>query len=560
MPLPVTALIAQSEVAFGRLGNLRQLWQDTADNFYPERATFTTTKIPGESFASNLYDSNPIIMRRDFGDWIGATIRPKGRPWFGFRARDEKVNARQRVKVFLTDRAETTRNLMYDDRSQFVPSMKEADHDYVTFGNSVMSVEDREDKQGLLYRCWHLGDCAWEDNPDGVTHKMFRRYRMTAENLKLRSKILGWKVPERILRMCDDKQGHVEINCMHIVMPADLYDMPTKKRRGMEWVSLNISVDEGQKAIMSEAMRPVFNYSVSRWFKLSQSPYAFSPAVCCSLPDARTVQSMTWAIIEAGEKAVEPPLVAVREAILGGVELYAGGVTWVDGKFDQRMGDALKALELGKEPQLGVAMRELIMKVMGDAWYINKLFLPPPANQPMTAEEVSARTAEFLRVSQPVIEPAETERNGKIIDITVELAQYLGYWGDPDEMPEELAGRDVGIAYDNPVEDARKLAKTQAYGQLVQLAESSMAVDQTLPANIDWQTAFREAAQGVAPPKWILPEEKGKKAVVGAQQQQQVKAAAEQIGQAATVAADVNQKNAMADKAAAEAQQVQPAA
>src|SRR4051812_4664322 len=107
MPLSATELVRQAELAFGRRGSLMTFWQDTADNFYPERADFTVTKTLGESFASNLYDSNPPLYRRDLCNWIGATIRPKGRPWFEYRARDEKINTRQRVKVFLTDRTET---------------------------------------------------------------------------------------------------------------------------------------------------------------------------------------------------------------------------------------------------------------------------------------------------------------------------------------------------------------------------------------------------------------------------------------------------------------------
>lgn len=527
-------------------------WQECADNFYPERADFTQTKTLGETFASNLFDSNPIIFRRDFCDWISGAIRPKGRPWFNFRARNEKVNKAQKVKTFLTDRAETTRNLFYDDRSQFISAMKVCDHDWGTFGNAVASVEDRSDRQGLLIKDWHLRDCAWEDDADGVTHKMFRKYKMTAENLALKAKRNpNWQLPERVQRYVSEKKGDTLIECMHIVMPADLYEMPVRKRRGMEWVSLHVSVQEGQKGVMSEMPIPVFNYAVSRWFKLSGSPYAFSPAVCCALPDARTIQAMTWAIIEAGEKAVEPPLAAVREAVLGGVEWYSGGITWLDGKYDERGGEAIRAIQMGKEPQLGAVIREAIKQTLGDAWYINKLFMPPPANQPMTAEEANLRFQEFLRVSQPIIEPAETERNGKVIEIAVELAQFLGYWGDPDDLPDELAeAGDFAITYDNPVEDARKLAKTQAFTQSVQLSTQAQAMDPSLPAHVDWNTAFREAVQGVAPPSWLLTEKDAAAAVQKAQQAAQLQRAGEQIGQVmdtAKVAGEANKAQAEAD-------------
>lgn len=558
MPMTATELVRAAEIAFGKRESLMDFWQETADNFYPERADFTQTKTLGENFASNLYDSNPIIYRRDFCDWISGAIRPKGRPWFNFRARDDKINKLQKVKTFLSDRADVTRNIFYDDRSQFIQSMKIGDHDYGTFGNAVASVEDRQDRQGLLFKDHHLRDCAWEDDPDGVTHKMYRKYKMTAENIKLRGRVRGWTIPTRILQYCDQQKGDTIIECMHVVMLADLYEMPVKKRKGMEWVSLHVSIQEGQKGIMSEKPVPVFNYAVSRWFKLSNSPYAFSPAVCCALPDARTIQSMTWSIIEAGEKAVEPPLAAVREAVLGGVEFMAGGITWLDGKYDERGGEAIRAIQLGKEPQLGAVIREAIKATLGDAWYINKLFMPPPANQPMTAEEANLRFQEFLRVSQPIIEPAESERNGRLINIAVEMAQYLGYWGDPKDLPEELmqAG-DFAITYDNPVEDARKMAKTQAFTQTIQVAQQAAAIDPALPANIDWQEAFREAVAGVAPPSWLLEEKKAAAAIEKAQKAAAIQRAGDQIGQVAEVAqtaAGANEKQASADAMAQQPQ------
>lgn len=551
MPISATRLNELANAAFGRRESLMTFWQETADNFYPERADFTVTKTLGENFASNLYASEPIIFRRDFCNWIGATLRPKGRDWFNLRAVNEKVNSRQRVKNFLTDRAQTTRNLIYDQKSQFIRAMREADHDWGTFGQAVLSVDDRGDRQGLLFKNWHLRDCAWEDDPDGVTHKIFRKYKMTAENLKLRQS-RGWTIPETILKLCTDGKGDTLINCMHVVMPADLYDMPTRKRRGMEWVSIHISTDHGQRGVLHEAMRPIFNYAVPRWFTVSGSPYAFSPAVCCSIPDARTIQAMVWAILEAGEKAVEPPLAAVREAIIGGVEWYAGGITWIDGKYDEKTGEAIRAIQMGKEPQLGVALKEGLKQTMGDAWFLNKLFMPPPQSQPMTAEEASLRNAEYLRVSQPVIEPAEPELNGRILDITIEMAQFLGYWGDPDEMPLELEGQKVDLAYDNPIEDARKLAKTQAFTQSVTIASQADTIDPSLKSNVDWGTGFREAIAGIAPPKWLLPEKDAKEAVGETRQQmaaQQAAQQAQQLMMTGEVASKANKQQAEAEAA-----------
>jgi hypothetical protein len=40
------------------------LWQEIAENFYPQRADFTLTRYIGQEFAEHLYSSYPIIVHR----------------------------------------------------------------------------------------------------------------------------------------------------------------------------------------------------------------------------------------------------------------------------------------------------------------------------------------------------------------------------------------------------------------------------------------------------------------------------------------------------------------
>jgi hypothetical protein len=69
---------------------------------------------------------------------------------------------------------------------------------------------------------------------------------------------------------------------------------------------------------------------------VSGSAYAYSPATVVALPDARLLQQITLTLLEAGQKAVDPPWKATSEAIQGGVNSFAGGITWVDPEYDER--------------------------------------------------------------------------------------------------------------------------------------------------------------------------------------------------------------------------------
>ena len=54
---------------------MMSLYQIIANNFYPERADFTTTRNVGSEMADLLADSYPVLVRRDLGDSLSAMLR-----------------------------------------------------------------------------------------------------------------------------------------------------------------------------------------------------------------------------------------------------------------------------------------------------------------------------------------------------------------------------------------------------------------------------------------------------------------------------------------------------
>jgi len=48
---------------------------------------------------------------------------------------------------------------------------------------------------------------------------------------------------------------------------------------------------------------------------------------------------------EAGEKHVDPPMIATVDALRSDIQLYAGGITTVDIEYDERTGEALRPVD-----------------------------------------------------------------------------------------------------------------------------------------------------------------------------------------------------------------------
>lgn len=531
------AIAGQVSAAFAKRGALLDFWQELAEHFYPERADFTTARTLGKDFASQLYASEPILARRDFCNYLGAAIRPLGREWFTPRPRDEVAAKNSEVQAFLKVRGLSTLARLKDRRSQFVRGATAGDHDFGTFGNSVTSLEPWNDDMGIRYRTWHLRDCAWRDNYEGETDTMFRKVHATVRDLIRQGEVKKWKIHPKV-RERAEKDPTGDVNVYHVLMPWWDYDINRQMRRkNANWISAYIDLDN--KWMMHEAEVPIFNYAVSRWFTIDSSPYGFSPAALCAIPDARTLQVMTWSIMEAGEKAVEPPMVAVEEVVQGGVDLRAGAVTWIDKRYDERTGEAIRAIEMGGSPQFGEVLREGITGNLQSAFYLNKLFLPQAGPQ-MTAEEVMRRHEEWLRVAQPIIEPAEQERNSKLLEVTIEMEMQMGLWGDLKQMPKALIGKQIDFAYDNPLNDARKQTAANSYRAVLETsAQTAEIFGRPVLKNLDHNTAFRDAIAGVAPPNWLLPEADAEKAVDAEEDAMEAGAAMQEVAEVAPALQEV---------------------
>ena len=503
MALPEKAARAKQyyDAAFSAKGDLNTFWQGVAELHMPEMADFTIQKDPHE-FGSELFDSTPALFRRDFANWLGAVLRPKGRNWFKGRMRDMALNKEQEVKAFTEAQDEQHRSLLYDDRTDFIAAMTAADHQYATFGNSVTYVDKRIDGSGFIFRTQHLKDCAWMDNQDGMTDTMFRKMDMRVKHIVDNASKKGWKVSDKI-RQLMNKEANRKFTVAHIQMPCDHWHMGDKpKYRDREFVTAYFCPEFEELFFEEEVYQ--FQFQVSRWFRLPSSPYAISPCVCVSQPDARTMQSMAQSIMQAGEMAVEPPMIGTAEAVLSPVNLFSAGVTWVDKAYDERMGEALRPVQLGKMPDVGIALHQQMRQTMGDSWYLNKLFLPE-FNHEMTAQEVERRWEQYLRAAQPIIEPAEPERNGKMLQITHEMAWRAGWM--KVTMPEQLERKEIEWSYDNPIEDARQKGMLLTFQQTLETTMQAAQVDPKIAVNFNMKAAYRETMTALAPATWLHEED-----------------------------------------------------
>lgn len=517
MPMSPGMLRKFSRERFEKQYPVLSLWQELAENFYPERNDFLRTHYIGEELTDSLASSQPLLIRRELANSLEAMLRDG--EWFSIGIEGEPDHE---AKMWLEWATKRLMMLMNQRNANFRRATKELDNDYITFGNGVMSIELNRQASGLLFRTWHMKDIAWWDDENGQVDGVVRKedialYKM-AQYYGLNN------MPQEHQKLLKDKPFH-EVPIHHFDITSAMYDDPKYDR----FPRVQLTLDLQTETIMEigGSMHP--RYIVPRFQTIACSPYAYSPATVVGLPDARTLQAMTHTLLEAGERHARPPIIATENVIRGDANLYPDGITFVSEDYDERLGASLRPLvQDSKGFPLGMQMREGIVEVLQSAFYVNKINMPDVGRE-MTAYEVSERMKQFRRENLPLFAPIEHEYSGRMCELAFETALKHGFLGSPQDIPKSLLGQEIRFKFESPLSEADEEKKVQQFQQVATLLEQAAQADPGVVNHVDFGISLRDAIQGSgAPEKWLRSLEDVKTMTEQQQKQAQAQAAAEQ--------------------------------
>jgi hypothetical protein len=526
-------LIETGDKLFAKKRSWDELGQEIAENYYPMRSDFTRKFVLGDDFCVDLMDSYPVQARETLGNMPNAMLRQGD--WFQVKTGFEEVDEQPDNARWLEYATKRFRTLIYDRRANLVRATGEADHDYVSFGNAILSVEESPAREHFLFRSWHPRDCAWMENEVGKIDHMQRHVPITARNAVKR-----WpKTVHADTKQAAEKDPSTDCKVRHIVLPFDeIYGDDRAKRRqykGNPFCSLYVDCDH--EIVLGEGPLPVFSYVVPRWRTLSGFAQGFSPATANSLPDGRMLQSLARIILEQGEKAVDPPTIAKGEIFRDAVNLYAGGMTYVDLENDEKLQDVYQTINPTTGLSIGMEMKQDVREMIAEAFLLNKLMLPD--TREMTAFETNARLDEFRRAALPFFGPIEAEYHLPLLDVAFQMAVRNRAFNFA-EMPDALADADVTFNFDSPLHTAEGRQNVQAFQESIQIIAAGAQFDNTVPAKWNLGKMVEDAVRGTgAPVDWENDEETQASEEDRARQIEGLKNAAAMLSTGAGVAGQV---------------------
>ena len=533
--------LEQGKKLFESRGSLLSLWQEIADNFYPERADFTICRNIGTEFADNLTTSYPILARRDLGNALGSMLRPTSKDWFKIRTSSNWETLGTDARAWLERAGSIQKRAMYNRKAQFTRATKEADHDFATFGQAVIQTSLNRNADGMLYRCWHLRDCAWRENEEGMVDTVYRKWKPTARDL---SRLFPGKLHPKVNESLE-REPMREIEVWHCIVPADLYAEGNPSRTPFKSYYFDVENKHTMERLASLRWS-----TVPRWQTVSGSQYA-SPSTVAALPDARLIQAMTRVLLEAGEGGESADDCDSRsdpqrcQHLCRRDHLGRCGVRRTSGRSVTPLTQDTRGIPLGLD------MARDTRAMISDCFYLNKLALPPPERE-MTAYEVGQRVQEYIRQAMPLFEPMEGEYNAPLCENTFAIMLRAGAFGSVMDMPQELRGTEYEFAFESPLHDATERQKGQRFLEAKSMLAEAVALDPGAASLVDVKVALRDVLQAInVPAKWTRSETVVAEMEAQAQQQQQAAQLLDQMQKGSDVAKTMAEAQSMVPTEAA---------
>lgn len=468
------------------------LWQELSEHFYPQRSDFLRTHTIGAELTDSLASSQPLLIQRELANSLEAMLRDG--VWFEIGIEGEPDHE---GRMWLDWASKRLLMLINQRTANFRRATKELDNDYVTFGNGVMSIELNRLANGLLFRTWHMRDCAWWDDENGQVDGVIRKENITLYKM---AQFYGEaNMPKAHQKKLHSHPFH-EVPIVHFDITTKMYGDSQYDR----FPRVQMVLDLQTETIMEIGGNMQPRYIVPRFQTIACSPYAYSPATVVGLPDARTLQAMTHTLLEAGERHARPPIIATENVIRGDANLYPDGITFVSEDYDERLGASLRPLtQDAKGFPFGQDMQSDIIEVLKSAFYVNKINMPDIGRE-MTAYEVSERMKQFRRENLPLFAPIEHEYSGRMCELAFETMLKHGFLGSPQDIPQSLRGQEVRFKFESPLTEADEEKKVNQFAQVSQLLQQAVDYNPTIGNNIDFAQSLRDAVQGTgAPEKWL---------------------------------------------------------
>lgn len=455
-------------------------WQTLAYYCLPLKAHVISEQIPGELLPPDVYDSTAIWAAQIFASGMYAYMTNPASRWFGLAFSDPRLN--ELKQKWLREQED----IIYDvlANSNFYQPVHEIYVDLIVFGTANM-YEEKDPDDYVRFYARDLGESCIAENSRGIVDTNIRTFKLTAQQA-----VEKWgvkKVSEEIRKCLESQKQDDLFEFLHTVSPRYERDASKTDAKNLPWESVYIDIKAKKK--MQVGGYEEFPFFVPRFMKRANSPYGYSSSMV-ALPDIKMANNMSYTVLKAEEKMVDPPLQGPDDGYILPLDTSPGALNY----FRSELGKEEKFTTLydTRIHNLDAAMLETTNRreAIQRAFFVD-LFLMLVNRPKMTATEVVKRVDEKMLMLSPMLGRLMKEFLQPSISRTFNILVREGVI----VVPEELKLKPYNIRYVSPLARAQKATETRAIAEYVDLIMGMSNAREDVLDTINFDKVSREVAK-----------------------------------------------------------------
>jgi hypothetical protein len=466
-------------------------WREIAAYMRPERQMMLEAAGPGggDKRMSRIFDSTAMGAAQNYVAGLYGMLTNPANEWLALETPDQDLNQWHRVRAWL----ETVKHILLasfgEAVSLFYSTIAEHYADYTIFGTGFYYTQEIPGKQRIQDVARSLTECFLAENEWGEVDQVYRRFRLRADHAKKMFKTGLSKAIEESA----EKKPDTRYNFLHWTGPNPDYEPGRIGPKGMAFTSQYVEMDA--RATCEHSGYHEFPWSTPRYSVDSGELYGRGPGMH-ALPDVKTLNAMERTILEAAQRAANPPLLAADEGALVAIRTRPGAITYGGMNRGQRQ---VEPLYTGLKPELSLELSNQRREQIKDMFMFSLMQLVGRSG--MTATEIIERQEEKLRLLGPSLGRLQTEGLTRIVARRFGILQRAGQLPPP---PPEMNGARLDVVYRSPMAQAQKSQQAAGILRLAQALQLLMAIRPDVVDGFDADQALRDLQEGYSAPTSVV--------------------------------------------------------
>jgi len=513
------------------------LWDDIIKYVTPRQTLSSGIPSAGSSKTSDVYDGTAINGNTILASGLYGFLCPPHSKWFSLKAKDNEVNENYEARQFLLSMTDRMHEELAE--SNFGLEVFQLFLALGSIGTTCM-YEEAGENTTLNFSTKHISEFFISENKDGMVDTVFREFPFTSRQAVQQFGIEN--CPESVRKSYGAHKYEESFSFLHAVYPREDYNSSKRDNINMPFASVYVGVKD--KEVISESGYKEFPYMSPRWMKASGEIYARSPS-SMNLPDIKMLNQMSYTIIRAGQKYVDPPVNAPAY-MEGRVNQKPRGINYYKEGQKDRVEEVKKS---GGDLGIGMELEDQRRGVINRGYFVDLFLALSQATKQMTIPEVQERLQEKLVILAPILGRLQAELFDPLLYRSYGTCKRAGIFGriDVDEnlldAPESLRGQKLEIEYTSKLARAMKMVEVGAFNSAM---ETIVPLAQAFPDILD-NLDYDDAARGImerngVPATWIRDWEIVTEMRKARQEEIQNAAMAEKLQQATDIAKNLSGK------------------